>query len=60
MKRSVLEKITESYTRESGVRALEKQVAKAVRFAAKSLAMNQDYNDNPDIKDLFKILQTFF
>ena len=36
LKRSVLEKITESYTRESGVRALEKQVAKAVRFAAKS------------------------
>ena len=56
LKRSVLEKITESYTRESGVRALEKQVAKAVRFAAKSLAMNQDYNKNPDIKDLFKIL----
>ena len=56
LKRSVLEKITESYTRESGVRALEKQVAKAVRFAAKSLAMNQDYNNNPDIKDLFKIL----
>ena len=56
LKRSVLEKITESYTRESGVRALEKQVAKAVRFAAKSLAMNQDYNNNPDIQDLFKIL----
>ena len=56
LKRSVLEKITESYTRESGVRALEKQVAKAVRFAAKSLAMKQDYNKNPDIQDLFKIL----
>ena len=56
LKRSVLEKITESYTRESGVRALEKQVAKAVRFAAKSLAMNKDYNKNPDIQDLFKIL----
>ena len=56
LKRSVLEKITESYTRESGVRALEKQVAKAVRFAAKSLAMSQDYNNNPDIQDLFKIL----
>ena len=56
LKRSVLEKITEGYTRESGVRALEKQVAKAVRFAAKSLAMNEDYNNNPDIQDLFKIL----
>ena len=56
LKRSVLEKITENYTRESGVRALEKQVAKTVRFAAKSLAMNKDYNNNPDIQDLFKIL----
>ena len=56
LKRSVLERITECYTRESGVRALEKQVAKAVRFAAKSLAMNQDYNYNPEIKDLKKIL----
>ena len=57
LKRSVLEKITESYTRESGsIEALEKQVAKAVRFAAKSLAMSQDYNNNPDIQDLFKIL----
>ena len=56
LKRSVLEKITEGYTRESGVRGLEKQVAKAVRFAAKSLAMEQDYKKNPDIQDLFKIL----
>ena len=56
LKRSVLEKITEGYTRESGVRGLEKQVAKAVRFAAKSLAMDQDYKKKPDIQDLFKIL----
>ena len=39
LNRAVLSKIVELYTRESGVRGLEKQVAKAVRYAAKSIAM---------------------
>ncbi len=38
-----LEKIVEGYTRESGVRGLEKQLAKMVRYAAKSIAMEEDY-----------------
>ncbi|WP_372792816.1 endopeptidase La [Lutibacter sp.] len=38
-----LEKIVEAYTRESGVRGLEKQIAKMVRFAAKSIAMEETY-----------------
>lgn len=38
-----LEKIVEGYTRESGVRALEKQLAKMVRYAAKSIAMEDQY-----------------
>ena len=56
LKKAVLEKIVEGYTRESGVRGLEKQVAKAVRFAAKSLAMEEDYNISPAIEDLTEIL----
>jgi ATP-dependent Lon protease len=56
LKKAVLEKIVEGYTRESGVRGLEKQVAKAVRFAAKSLAMEEDYNNSPTIEDLTEIL----
>jgi len=56
LKKSVLDKIVEQYTRESGVRGLEKQVAKAVRFAAKSLAMDEDYNNNPHISHLTTIL----
>ena len=56
LKKAVLEKIVEGYTRESGVRGLEKQVAKAVRFAAKSLAMEEDYNSSPAIEDLTEIL----
>ena len=39
-----LEKIVEGYTRESGVRGLDKQVAKMVRYAAKNIAMEEDYN----------------
>ncbi|WP_275315629.1 endopeptidase La [Tenacibaculum bernardetii] len=39
-----LEKIVAGYTRESGVRGLEKQVAKIVRFAAKSIAMEEEYS----------------
>ncbi|MCL4131518.1 UNVERIFIED_CONTAM: hypothetical protein GTU68_001729 [Idotea baltica] len=39
-----LEKIVEGYTRESGVRGLEKQIAKMVRYAAKNIAMEEDYD----------------
>ena len=39
-----LEKIVEGYTRESGVRGLEKQIAKMVRYAAKNIAMEEPYN----------------
>ena len=38
-----LEKIVEGYTRESGVRSLEKQIAKMVRFAAMKIAMDEEY-----------------
>jgi ATP-dependent Lon protease len=38
-----LEMIVEGYTRESGVRQLEKQIAKMVRYAAKSIAMEEEY-----------------
>ena len=39
-----LEKIVEGYTRESGVRGLEKQLAKMVRYAAKNIAMETEYD----------------
>ncbi|MCL5247417.1 endopeptidase La [Cellulophaga sp. 20_2_10] len=38
-----LEKIVEGYTRESGVRSLDKQIAKMVRYAAKSIATEEEY-----------------
>jgi ATP-dependent Lon protease len=39
-----IEQIVEGYTRESGVRGLEKQIAKVVRFAAKSIALEEEYD----------------
>ena len=39
-----LEKIVEGYTRESGVRTLEKQLAKMVRYAAKNIAIEETYD----------------
>ena len=38
----VFESVIDGYTRESGVRGLDKMVAKLVRYAAKSIAMEQD------------------
>lgn len=50
------EKIITGYTRESGVRGLEKKIAKVVRHAAKSIAMDQEYKVNISNEDIEKIL----
>ncbi|MDN3594586.1 endopeptidase La [Zunongwangia endophytica] len=54
--KSQLEKIVEGYTRESGVRALEKQIAKVVRYGAKSIAMEEEYNVKVTNDDILEIL----
>lgn len=41
--KGALSEIIDSYTRESGVRGLEKQLAKIARVTAKKIAMEQDY-----------------
>lgn len=51
-----IEKIVEGYTRESGVRGLEKQVAKVVRYAAKSIALEEAYDVVINNEDIEKIL----
>ena len=40
---SALREIIDSYTHESGVRGLEKQIAKIARVTAKKIALEQDY-----------------
>tara|TARA_A100000164_G_scaffold377849_1_gene418008 strand:+ start:2881 stop:5337 length:2457 start_codon:yes stop_codon:yes gene_type:complete len=56
LNKSVLDKIVDKYTRESGVRGLEKQVANAVRYVAKSIAMEEGYKNKPTPEDLVEIL----
>ncbi len=51
-----LRKIIENYTRESGVRTLDKTLAKIVRNIAKNIAMEEDYNPKLSHKDIEKIL----
>ncbi len=51
-----LEKIVEGHTRESGVRGLEKQIAKTVRYAAMKIAMEESYNVKISNKDIVEIL----
>lgn len=51
-----LEKIVEGYTRESGVRGLEKQLAKMVRYAAKSIAMEEEYDIKVSEEVIEKVL----
>ena len=51
-----LEKIVEGYTRESGVRGLEAKIAQVIRNAAKSVAMEEEYNKKVTDEDIIKVL----
>jgi len=51
-----LEKIVEGYTRESGVRGLEAKIAQVIRNAAKSVAMEEEYNKKVTDEDVVKVL----
>lgn len=51
-----LEKIVEGYTRESGVRGLESKIAQVIRNAAKSVAMEEEYNKKVTDEDIIKVL----
>ncbi|MFV0237717.1 MAG: endopeptidase La [Flavobacteriales bacterium] len=50
------EKIIEGYTRESGVRTLDKRIAKLVRYAAKSIAMEEEYEVKLSLEKIEVIL----
>lgn len=52
----IFEAVIDGYTRESGVRGLDKVVAKLVRYAAKSIAMEQDYSEQLSYDDIKRIL----
>ncbi|RVT99927.1 endopeptidase La [Mucilaginibacter limnophilus] len=56
MKNDVIEKVIEDYTRESGVRSLEKKVGSVVRGVAKSIAIEEPYNTSVTKQDVETIL----
>ncbi|MGN6639129.1 MAG: endopeptidase La [Mucilaginibacter sp.] len=56
IKNDVLEKLIEDYTRESGVRSLEKKIGSVVRGVAKTIAMGDTHTPNVTKKELEKIL----
>jgi ATP-dependent Lon protease len=51
----LLEAIVENYTDESGVRTLEKRIAKLVRYRAKQIGLKEKYNVTIGMPDLVKI-----
>jgi ATP-dependent Lon protease len=53
---AMLEKIVDQYTRESGVRTLDKMVSKMIRNVAKSLVMEESFDYSPDSDILEKVL----
>ncbi|TSA28103.1 MAG: endopeptidase La, partial [Bacteroidetes bacterium] len=54
--REVIRHIIEDYTRESGVRGLEKAIAKILRSRAKSIVVKERYGKLLKDKDLIKIM----
>ncbi len=52
----VIHHIIENYTRESGVRELDRQIASVMRYIAKMVAMEEEYNHSVKTTDIVKIL----
>lgn len=56
LKDDFIENIISSYTRESGVRGLDKLLAKVVRYRAKQIGMEENFKPAITLKDIEKIL----
>src|SRR5690606_22562776 len=56
IKPPVIEKVIEDYTRESGVRGLEKKIGSLVRGVATKIAMEESYDPNLNQDDVERIL----
>lgn len=53
---AAIEYIIENYTRESGVRSLDKQIAKIARVTAKRIAYEEEYETTVDVEHIRDIL----
>lgn len=56
MNKKVIELVIQDYTRESGVRELDKKIAKVARNIAKRIAFGQNFNKKISIEDIKEIL----
>ena len=56
LSQKIIEKVITSYTNESGVRGLEKKMAKLVRNRAKQIAFEEEFKPVLNASDLHKIL----
>ncbi|WP_256007597.1 endopeptidase La [Pedobacter deserti] len=56
LKNSLIERVIEDYTRESGVRGLEKKIGALVRGVATKIAMEEKYEPSLTISDVERIL----
>jgi len=54
--KNVIETMIDKYTRESGVRGLDKTVAKLIRQIAKNIALEKEYNPNIKVNELKEYL----
>ncbi|MFT6982371.1 MAG: ATP-dependent Lon protease [Crocinitomicaceae bacterium] len=54
--KKALEKLVEEYTNESGVRGIDKMIAKVVRNRARQIAMEEEFVVKVGVNDLFDIL----
>jgi ATP-dependent Lon protease len=54
--KDIIENLIDNYTRESGVRLLEKTVAKVIRNKAKSFVLNEDFSKRVTKEDLKNVL----
>jgi len=52
LKKPVISKLIDSYTRESGVRELSRQLASLMRKVAKKVAIGEEYNAELSVEDL--------
>ncbi|MFY7917684.1 MAG: endopeptidase La [Chryseotalea sp.] len=56
--KAAIEKVIDAYTRESGVRTLERKIGSVIRNAAKSVAMEEDYDVEVTPETVVKVLGT--
>ena len=54
--KKIIAYIIDNYTRESGVRELDKNIAKITRIIAKKVALEEDYNKDLSVKDIEEIM----